>query len=225
MSRIFKLASIGLHSFVIAIVFVSEILNVGPLPVPHAALAFSDRFVTLADIHLPAPAPARSNRGPAPSLRTIPIDAPTGVAPEIPHAVAADAPLDRDGLGDVEQAGGGLNALSGMQGDSLPPVPPSVRPPSKPIPLHQGIVPPRKIVDVKPLYPSLAQVARQEGVVILETIIDTRGNVETVRVLRGYPLLDQPAVDAVRQWRFTPALLNGQPIPVVMTVTVNFTLK
>jgi protein TonB len=70
-----------------------------------------------------------------------------------------------------------------------------------------------------------ARAARQQGVVILETIIDVDGNVTTVRVLRGYPLLDESAVEAVRQWRFTPALLNGQPIPVVMTVTVNFALR
>jgi protein TonB len=49
--------------------------------------------------------------------------------------------------------------------------------------------------------------------------------VESVRVLRSIPLLDQAAVDAVRQWRYTPTLLNGQAVAVVMTVTVNFTLQ
>jgi protein TonB len=94
-----------------------------------------------------------------------------------------------------------------------------------PIPLHSGIKAPRKIVDVAPVYPALAQQVRKEGVVILETVIDANGGVESVRVLRSVPLLDQAAVDAVRQWRFTPATLNRQPVPVVMTVTVNFTLR
>ena len=64
-----------------------------------------------------------------------------------------------------------------------------------------------------------------QGVVILEAVIDAKGAVASVRVLRSIPLLDQAAVDAVQQWRFTPALLNSEPVPVVMTVTVNFTLQ
>ena len=84
--------------------------------------------------------------------------------------------------------------------------------------------PPTKVVNVNPVYPTLAQAARKEGVVILEAVIDARGNVTTVKVLRSIQLLDQAAVDAVRQWRFTPTLLNGEPVPIVMTVTVDFKL-
>ena len=64
-----------------------------------------------------------------------------------------------------------------------------------------------------------------EGVVILEAVIDADGSVTSVKVLRSIPLLDDAAVKAVRGWRFTPARLNGQAVPVVMTVTVNFTLQ
>ena len=84
---------------------------------------------------------------------------------------------------------------------------------------------PIKIRDVRPVYPSIAQAARVSGVVILEVRLNTDGAVEDARVLRSIPLLDQAAVDAVMQWRFTPSLLNGQPVPVVMTVTVNFVLE
>jgi protein TonB len=63
-----------------------------------------------------------------------------------------------------------------------------------------------------------------QGVVILEVIIGSDGKVQDARVLRSIPLLDQAAVDAVRQWEFTPTLLNGSPVPLVMTVTVQFTL-
>ena len=83
---------------------------------------------------------------------------------------------------------------------------------------------PTKIVDVAPTYPQLARTARVEGVVILEAVIDASGRVATVRVLRSIPLLDQAAVTAVRQWQFTPTRLNGEAVPIVMTVTVNFTL-
>jgi protein TonB len=84
---------------------------------------------------------------------------------------------------------------------------------------------PLKIVHVAPVYPAIARSARVQGVVILEAVLDVKGRVESVRVLRSIPLLDQAAVDAVQQWRFTPALLNNEPVPVVMTVTVNFTLQ
>ena len=66
---------------------------------------------------------------------------------------------------------------------------------------------------------------RAQGVVILEAVIGTTGNVETVRVIRSVPLLDDAAIAAVRQWRYTPTLLNDVPVPVVMSVTVNFTLQ
>jgi len=84
--------------------------------------------------------------------------------------------------------------------------------------------PPRRLVNVDPVYPHVAQVAHVEGVVILEATIDAHGRVVDVRVLRSVPLLDQAAVDAVRQWIYTPTLLNGVPVPIVMTVTVNFKL-
>lgn len=88
-----------------------------------------------------------------------------------------------------------------------------------------NIKPPTKIHDVRPVYPDIALAARVSGVVILETLIGPDGSVHDARVLRSIPLLDQAALDAVMQWRFTPTLLNGQPVPVIMTVTVNFTVE
>jgi len=61
--------------------------------------------------------------------------------------------------------------------------------------------------------------------VILDVIIDETGTVTSTRVLRSVALLDQAAIDAVRQWKFTPARLNGEVIPIVMTVTVSFRLQ
>lgn len=83
---------------------------------------------------------------------------------------------------------------------------------------------PAKVRDVRPMYPPVAQAARISGMVILELRVNQDGFVSDARVLRSIPLLDQAAVDAVMQWRFTPTLLNGQPVPVIMTVTVNFAL-
>jgi protein TonB len=84
---------------------------------------------------------------------------------------------------------------------------------------------PKKVRDARPLYPKIAQAAKVSGVVILEATISKEGEVRDVKVLRSIPMLDQAAIEAVRQWRYTPPLLNNVPVDVIMTVTVNFTLN
>jgi TonB family protein len=84
---------------------------------------------------------------------------------------------------------------------------------------------PTKIKDVRPVYPLDAMDAGVSGVVIIEAVIDTTGSVHSARVLRSIPALDRAALEAVQQWRFTPTLVDGVPVPVAMTVTVNFTLQ
>ncbi len=84
------------------------------------------------------------------------------------------------------------------------------------------IKPPTKIKDVKPVYPAIAQSARVSGVVMIEATIGEDGKVVDAKVVRSIPVLDQAALDAVRQWEYTPTLLNGVPVPVVVTVTINF---
>jgi len=84
---------------------------------------------------------------------------------------------------------------------------------------------PKKIRDFKPAYPEEAKANGVQGIVILEAVIDVDGRVIDVKVLRGQPLLNEAAIDAVSQWQFTPTLLDSQPVQVLMTVTVNFTLS
>jgi TonB family protein len=88
-----------------------------------------------------------------------------------------------------------------------------------------AVMPPKKTKDAAPVYPPIAQEARVQGVVIMEARVDETGNVSDVRVLRSIPLLDQAAIDAVRQWQYTPTTMNGIAVPVLMTVTVNFSLR
>lgn len=101
------------------------------------------------------------------------------------------------------------------------------RPPAAPVPQRagQGVREPRKIVDVAPIYPEIARRAKVQGAVILEAVIDESGAVDRIRVLRSSPLLDAAAIDAVSRWRYTPTLLNGTPVAVLMTITINFTLN
>jgi protein TonB len=81
---------------------------------------------------------------------------------------------------------------------------------------------PRKIHDVTPVYPEAARQSNVQGIVVLEATIGPDGSVQHARVLRSIPLLDEAAIEAVRQWRFEPSQVNGQPVPVIMTVTVSF---
>ena len=97
--------------------------------------------------------------------------------------------------------------------------------PAQPVRVGGNVPPPKKIKDVRPAYPAVAQSARVQGVVIIEATIGPNGSVTDAKVLRSIPLLDAAALDAVRQWQFTPTTLNGQAVPVIMTVTVNFTLQ
>jgi protein TonB len=85
------------------------------------------------------------------------------------------------------------------------------------------ITAPTKIKDVKPVYPGIARSARVAGVVVIEATIGPDGKVIDAKVVRSIPLLDQAALDAVRQWEYTPPLRNGVPVPVIVTVTINFT--
>ena len=122
----------------------------------------------------------------------------------------------------VEREGSSIDGVGIGKGESAPPAPPAPRAPVRP---HSGVETPRKTLDIAPKYPALARESHTEGVVILEVIIDERGNVASTRVLKSIALLDQAAIDAVQQWKFTPTRLNGEPIPIVMTVTVSFRLQ
>jgi TonB family protein len=97
--------------------------------------------------------------------------------------------------------------------------------PPQPVQVGGAIKPPTQIKRVDPPYPPEAVAAGVQGIVIMEATIGADGKVTDVRVLRSIPLLDQAAMDAVRQWEYTPTLLNNVAIPVRMSVTVNFTLK
>jgi TonB family protein len=96
--------------------------------------------------------------------------------------------------------------------------------PPMPVRVGGNIPPPARLKLVNPVYPEEAKSARVQGVVVLEVTVDPEGRVADVRVLRSVPMLDVAAVEAVQQWEYEPTLLNGVAVPVVMTVTVNFTL-
>jgi TonB family protein len=91
-----------------------------------------------------------------------------------------------------------------------------------PVRVGGRIMEPKKIKDVAPVYPPMAQAAGVTGTVEINATIGVNGKVTDAKVVRSVPLLDQAALDAVRQWEYIPMLLNGVPVPVVVTVTVSF---
>jgi len=105
-----------------------------------------------------------------------------------------------------------------------PPPPPPPPPPSR---IRQGgnVQQAMLLTQVKPVYPLEAKEARIQGVVVLEVVIGKDGLVSEVRIITGHPTLQQAAVDSVRQWQYKPTLLNGEPVEVVSTVTVNFAFQ
>jgi periplasmic protein TonB len=116
-----------------------------------------------------------------------------------------------------------LPTIGETSGPPAPPAPPPLQP--KLVRAGQGVRQPRKIVHVAPEYPEIAKRAGVGGTVILEAVLDVAGRVEQVRVLRSVALLDDAAIRAVQQWRYTATELNGVPVPVLMTITVTFSIR
>lgn len=212
--------SIVTHLLGVAILLIVPLMAPGVLPTPTAALM---AFVS-GDVALPSPrstAPRRPAETNAPLLDVYseagPLEAPSAIVPE--NSVDSAATL----VGAIEGAGRASGEIAEHLG---PPVqPPSLPEPAAPVRVGGQIRPPNKIKEVKPVYPAIAQAARVEGMVIIEATIGPTGSVLEAKLLRSIPLLDAAALEAVRQWEFTPTLLNGTPVTVVMTITVNFTLR
>lgn len=108
----------------------------------------------------------------------------------------------------------------------IPEGPPPSDQDTGPIQVGGDVRPPEKISAPQPQYSEIARKARIQGVVIVQAIIDKQGNVTNVKVLKGLPMgLEEAAVDAIKQWKFKPAMLNGRPVTVYYNLTVNFKLQ
>ena len=209
--------SIGAHVAALVILVVVPLVAMDAIPIARRI----PEFIKVTAAELPqVPPPPRGGTPPAArdvATPSAPTQAPDHIQPEVISA----APL---GIGVDDTAGGVPNGVDGAPLLNILPPPPPPAAHRDPVRPGGDIRAPTKIKHVAPVYPALAQSVRKEGTVILEAVINEKGEVSQVRVLRSIQLLDDAAMDAVRQWRFTPTLLNGQPVPIVMTVTVTFRL-
>lgn len=119
--------------------------------------------------------------------------------------------------------GGTMGGVLGSVMSSVPTAVPKVATPQR-VRVSQGVSQGLLIHKVLPTYPPLARQARIQGVVVLEALIGKDGGIQNLHVVSGHPMLTNAALDAVKQWRYKPYYLNGEPVEVETTINVNFTL-
>jgi protein TonB len=209
--------SIAAHGVVLAAVFIAPIMADAELPDPaHPAPTYVE--VKIPQLP-PAPRPPGEARSKATSVPANPDVAPLTAPDRIAPAREPAGPVET-GIPPGEGIGVPGTPVTDDGGGFMEPAPPQ-----KPLRVGGDILPPKKVRDVAPRYPVVAQQARIEGLVIIEAVIGVDGHVQSARSLKPMPFLEDAALDAVRQWVFTPTRLNGVAVPVVMTVTVDFRLR
>jgi protein TonB len=168
-------------------------------------------------------------------LLTAPMSVPKSISLAGPEAPMLSPDEPWSGPGVI----GGISAQSssGLFGDLMrlpgPPAEPMRRvqekavpkTPAKQIHVSTGVQAAKLIVQVNPVYPSLARQARVAGTVRLTAIIGRDGAIRNLQVMSGHPLLTPVALEAVKQWRYQPTLLNDEPVEVITQIDVNFTLS
>jgi len=202
------------HTMIVAIIAALPLL--APAIMPLVAKGMPPVVMPVAPVVPPVPLVRPVSMRPAVNPNAAPLEAPSAITKE-PEPLAG-----------FENNTGGIidGGIVGEISDGfVEPPPPAPSAPPQTVRVGGVIRTPIKVRDVPPVYPAIAQAARVEGIVILEATIGIDGQVVNARVLRSVPLLDQAALAAVRQWQFTPTLLNGEPVSVVMSVTVSFVLR
>jgi periplasmic protein TonB len=121
-------------------------------------------------------------------------------------------------------AGGQLGGVIGGIISSTPVAVPKVATPQR-VRVSQGVTQGLLIKKIQPAYPPLARQARIQGSVLLQAEISKEGTIENLRLISGHPMLAPAAIEAVKQWRYKPYILNGEPVEVETQITVNFTLS
>jgi periplasmic protein TonB len=213
------------HAAALALALVVPLLEVGDLP----RAGISDVIVAPALPKTPLPPPKARTGSPGGRIRArafAPAAAAWSVAPvNIPDGIVEEglgAGGEEYGIPGGVDYGGTGGVPANLIGEVLYSLVGEVEAPVRAV---GEVRPPKLVRRIEPDYPEIARQARVEGIVVLEATTDAYGRVMDVRVLRSIPLLDQAAVDAVRQWVYEPLIINGRPRPVTFTVTVRFVLK
>jgi len=218
-------SSVALQVFALGALGVSPLWRYDDLPTPHNAIPMRN-YVAVIETPKPpavarrAPASEGNARNPARPARKFTFS--PVILDEIPSDAeffpAVTAVTDEGFLpGLPDGVPGSTGDAPALENEDAPRL-------SEPVRVGGKITAPRKRHHVNPVYPPVAVAARVQSTVVLEATIDENGNVVNLTVLRSVPLLDGAALDAVGQWKYEPTLLNGSPVPVLMSVSVRFEL-
>ena len=201
-----------------ALVLMSFLIATRDLPAVPDVLAF------VAELPVAAPPPPPPPPRPAEAVpqalsanpAAAPLEAPAEITPEPVSAPVSDfAGVEGGVVGGVV---GSIPALA--EAPPPPPPPPSVS--HEPVRIGGQVSAPALVKRVEPAYPAIAQLAAIDGIVILDAIVDEHGRIQSVKVLRGHPLLAKAASEAVQQWEYEPLKLNGTPTAFELTVSLWF---
>lgn len=208
------------HTIVLAVLVVVPLVATDVLPMPRTALLFMDSSVMPV---IPTPPPAAPRRdvvapAQAPVANATPLVAPDIIGPE-------SGVIFEPGMVETQSMDGIVTGLGGAHTAVVEAAPVPEASSDAPVRIGGDLKPPTRTRYVAPEYPQVARINRVEGVVMIEAIIGIDGRVTNARVLKPTPFLDGAALAAVREWEYTPTLLNGRPTAVIMTVTVRFALK
>jgi periplasmic protein TonB len=214
--------SIAAHAIAVAALLVIPLMATGDLPAIRRAITFGDiEIMPVA----PPPPRLRAARPPsrqvnAPARDAAPVEPPPDIGPERIDSLESTVETTGDPNG-VDDA----IPIDSARTFAPPPPPPPPELPTGPIRPGGRIVAPQRVLYVQPAYPAIAQSAGIEGRVVVEAIVGPSGEVTNARVVRSVRFLDEAAIAAVRQWKYTPTLLNGTPVSVLLTVSVDFKLS
>ena len=216
-------AAVIVHGVIGVALGVASLLAAEPIAPPSIAVVFRSGGLPSAPPALPAAA--------APRRRETAASRPGSLATRQPRtnsdsaAVTAAASSTETGSATSSATTPGTpDGVPGGFSDIASPSEPALDP-AEPLPVGGNVLAPVVITQVQPRYPELAKRMGVQGLVVLEAVINTEGRIEAVKILRGQPLLDEAAIEAVQHWRFRPGTLNGRPVTVYFTLTVNFILR
>ena len=223
------ISTVSQLSLVTAIV-VPVLLYTGALPEVPTMMAFV--AAAPAPPPPPPPPPPAAKQPTQPATRPVPT---SGAAPvEPPATIQPELPNDEGNIGVPGGVEGGVpgGVVGGVVGGLPTEIPPPPPPPPPavvtraPVRVGGDIKAPALLRRVEPIYPPLAVHANVHGMVILEALVGKEGYVEDVKILRSANrLLEQAAMDAVRQWQYRPVILNGIPESFILTVVLTFDLR
>lgn len=199
-------------------------LNPAPLPEAQTDIIIESRPPVERPVNSVQPPPVAAARAPLPAVRRNSLaigKLPTPVMKTmLSTPVSSEAPPVLDGAVNALVDSGMANTLLAGTGTDAAPPPPSSRPA-----LGGQLQPPQLISSTPPAYPARARAQRVQGVVVLDALVDETGKVVETTVITGPLSLQSAAQEALRNWRYQPARLNGQPIPVHTRVNVRFSLN